>query len=426
MKNYSKIITIITGTFLMTAFIMMPAFAFAKENEKGKGNNEKAKQEKSEMRENKENKKNKNEKNGDEGCFRAFGHLIAPGWIKHNGQISIGSECRLPFGIAKKFRGTTGTTTPPTSTVDTNAPTISSVRINPRVTSAVVRWTTNERANGTVYVSTQSPVNISASTTKSVTRTNLVRDHELVIGSLTASTTYYAAIYSRDQAGNLATSSEVTFTTKTAQTPVDTNPPVVSSIVSVSGTTTINVNWITNEFATSRVYYTASSTVDVNASTTSFVEKTSLDKNHVMTVSGLTASTTYALVVESIDATGNITRSPAFSVTTGAPVVVPPVVDATAPVISNSLLIIGTSTAQISWTTNENATAKAFYSTSSPVAFAATTTPFVENTSLTLGHALMVSGLSTSTPYYMVLESRDTAGNTVRSTEFSFVTASGI
>lgn len=314
MKSYLKLSTFVTGTALIASFALAPVFTFAKENEGnrgGKGDNEKKEQSRDIKKD--DDRENKN----DRGCWKAFGHFFAPGWIKHNGPLTVSEECHFPFGKKNRPGDNNGTTTPP------------------------------------------------------------VR--------------------------------------------VDTTAPVIGSIVSTTGTANVNVAWKTNEYSTSRVYYSTDS--NVNASTTTFISKTTLDRNHVVSVTGLTASTTYYFIVESVDASGNISRSAAFSAMTGTPVIT---TDTTAPVITNAVAVVATTSVQLSWNTNENATTKAYYSTTTPVNTTSSSTAFLENTTLVSGHALTVTGLATSTAYYMVLESKDSSGNTTRTGEFNFTTTSGI
>lgn len=414
MKTYSKIVTAISGTALIASFVLAPAFAFAKENngkENSNKNEEKKEQKKEERDEKKENK-------NDRGCLRAFGHFIAPGWIKHNGQLSVGEECNLPFGIGHHFNGDHSTSTPGTTTPDVTAPVISNLTSVTRPYSATVRWMTDEKADTAIFFSATSPV--SATGTPSIVKAGLVRDHQVTIPNLAATTTYYAIVRSTDKSGNVTLSSQFSFTTKSPNVASDTVPPVISAIVSVTGTSNVQIGWTTNEFATSRVYYSASSTVDVNATSTAFVDKGgSLDKNHLVNITGLTASTTYYFVVESVDASANISRSAVFSATTGTTA---SVVDTTAPAISNAVAVVGTTTVQLSWNTNENSTTRAYYSTTSPVDVNASSTPFIENASLVTSHALTVSGLATSTSYYMILESKDSSNNAGRTAQFSFTT----
>jgi hypothetical protein len=311
MTLYSTFVRKILSSFLIVSMALTPAFAFAKDHGNGNGRGE-------------ENDQGENDHNslGDAtSCLTsAFGHLIAPGWIKHNGQLSEGEDCSLPPGIGGMFgRGGNGegdhghgTTTPPVAT---------------------------------------------------------------------------------------------------------TTPPAISAIVTVPGSTSIQINWMTNEFASSKVYYSSTSTIDVTASTTAFVSNSSLNKSHSVAITGLDASSAYYFIVESTNMFGQTTDSAVFSASTTAPAA-----DTTPPVISNALAVIGSSTVQLSWTTDEPATTKAYYSISTPVDVTASTTPFSENATLVTSHLLTVSGLATSTMYHMIIESKDASGNAARSGEFPFTT----
>lgn len=96
--------------------------------------------------------------------------------------------------------------------------------------------------------------------------------------------------------------------------------------------------------------------------------------------------------------------------------------DTTAPVISaTSASNVGSTTATVSWTTNENATGKVYYGTTTPVALGSALT--VGNNALVTSHSFGLTGLATSTTYYYVLESRDAAHNTATTSSQSFATA---
>ncbi len=97
------------------------------------------------------------------------------------------------------------------------------------------------------------------------------------------------------------------------------------------------------------------------------------------------------------------------------------IVDVSAPVISStSATNITTSTAGITWTTNELATSKVYFSTSTPVNLA--TAANVLGASFVTSHAVGLSGLNAGTTYFYVVESKDAANNTATSTENSFAT----
>ena len=140
------------------------------------------------------------------------GHLIAPGWLKkQNGEKPIIPLCQeLPKGIEKKWDDddddNNGTTTPPV--VDTTAPVLTDIRSNDVAsTTANIKWTTNENANGKVWYGTTSPIAF-ASTTSTVSNSSFVKNHTLGLTGLAASSTYYYIVVSADASGNTATSSQ--------------------------------------------------------------------------------------------------------------------------------------------------------------------------------------------------------------------------
>jgi hypothetical protein len=246
-------------------------------------------------------------------CLKAYGHLIAPGWIKKNGTPTVGVNCWLPFGIGKKFFGgfTNGSSTP-----DTTAPVISSVNSSPLQTEATVTWLTNENSNSTVFYSTTSAsLDVNATATPRVSKSSMTKDHSVKIENLATSTTYYFKVASKDAAGNVSYSDTMSFVTKAPNVVV--TYPVISNVATLVGTSTVSVAWKTNEAATSKVYY-GTTTIDTNSSLTTFVSDSSLLTNHSLTISGLSTSTPYNFVIESKNAQGNATYSTSFTATTNS------------------------------------------------------------------------------------------------------------
>ncbi len=304
-----------------------PAFAYAKSNGKN-GDNEKKNQaakvkvEKIERESESKDDGDDNDRDNDKKenklerkCLTAYGHLFAFGWLKKNTAPEIDMDCFLPFGIAKKFKDHNGTAS---STPDTVAPAITDLRAEANVTSAVITWNTNEKADSAVFWSLTSPVNTSSTSPSQIFVGNKVKNHSLTINGLAASTTYYVVVISKDAAGNTATSSELSFTTKPVVIIGDITAPTISSVVAMIGTSTAKVGWQTNEPATSKVYFGTSTPLSLTASSTSFVESLSLVSAHLVQVNGLGTSTTYYMVVESKDGAGNTQRTSEFSFTTGS------------------------------------------------------------------------------------------------------------
>ncbi len=234
------------------------------------------------------------------------GHLVAAGWKKNHGNAQ---ELLLPLCNKKGDKGNNGTTTPPV--VDMVAPSISGISASGVThTGASISWTTNEAAQGKIYLSTTSPVSTSSAVW---TSGSFLTSHMATLAGLLANTSYRYVIGANDATGNKAFTAEGAFTTAAAP---DTTAPILSAISGVpTGSTTANVSWTTNEAATTKVYYgTATPLV---TSTALFVNNSSLVSAHTLSLSGLSASTTYYVIVESRDAANNTGVGAQFSLTTG-------------------------------------------------------------------------------------------------------------
>lgn len=240
---------------------------------------------------------------------KAYGHLIAPGWLKRNGTTTVDANAKLPFGIAKLLGfGKHPSKDKATTTPDTNAPRIAVLATRTGTTTAMVKWFTNERATSQIAYGTTTAYG-------SVTALdgNLTLFHSAKIAGLAPNTTYHFQVMSKDANGNLATSSDVTFTTKPL---ADTTAPVISSVAaSAVGSTTASITWTTSELATSKVYFDSGASLDLDDA--SVVQNAALVTNHSLSLSGLTASTTYSFAVQSQDAAGNKSTSTTTSFVTG-------------------------------------------------------------------------------------------------------------
>ena len=142
------------------------------------------------------------------------GHLIAPGWLREKGdnEVPVVPACQtLPPGIEGILNGTS---TAPTSTATSSVSlSVSDVGYSVSTDTATVSWTTNEAATGEVYYGIATPLDLSATSTANVSTSTLSTGHSLGITGLNASTTYYFVVKSADASGNVATSSEDSFTT---------------------------------------------------------------------------------------------------------------------------------------------------------------------------------------------------------------------
>lgn len=100
----------------------------------------------------------------------------------------------------------------------------------------------------------------------------------------------------------------------------------------------------------------------------------------------------------------------------------PPTTDTIAPMLSAiSASSTASTTAQVLWTTNEAASSKVWFGTSTPLTLGGTTANVFNGTFVT-SHALGLSGLTASTTYQYVVESRDATSNIATSSAQSFTT----
>ena len=222
------------------------------------------------------------------------GHLIAPGWLrKNNNKMPVVPPCQtLPPGISAKLG--LSTTTP-----DGTAPIISSVAASAATSTAIITWTTNEAADSQVIYGLTSSYGLSTSIDS-----NKITSHSQALIGLAHSTVYHFSVKSADASANMTSSTDQIFTTSTIA--ADTAAPVISglSVTNVSSTST-TVSWNTNEQSTSKVYYSTASPVDLTSLSTPQVSNPTPVTSHSLGLTGLTASSTYFFVVESIDGVSN-------------------------------------------------------------------------------------------------------------------------
>ena len=197
----------------------------------------------------------------------------------------------------------------------------------------------------------------------------------------------------------------------TGTTTPDTAAPTLSAITAVNITGSgATIQWTTNENATSQVEY---------GTTTAYGSMSLLDSSlfmvHSVALTGLASSTLYHFRVWSKDAANNTATSSDMSFTTTAPT------DTAAPLITGvTVSPIATTTATVTWTTNEAATSKVYYGTVWPVDFGTALT--MSDATLLTSHSLGITGLLASTTYSYVVESKDAANNTATTSTQTFIT----
>jgi len=203
----------------------------------------------------------------------------------------------LPFGWWLKLFGS-GTTTPPGMEVDGLK--ISALVSAAGTSTAVISWQTNKPADAKVYYSTTSPATIDSQVAMN---SSLVTSHAVSLTGLLPNTTYYYFVTSTSD-GKTATSGPRSLTT-TPLPVVDTRAPeiIFNTVINVSSSS-VRLIWVTDEAAGSRAWVAATAPVSTAGPATASDD--TLVYYHDLTVSNLTASTTYHYTLSSADGSGNI------------------------------------------------------------------------------------------------------------------------
>ncbi|MBI5665475.1 MAG: choice-of-anchor D domain-containing protein [Nitrospirae bacterium] len=190
---------------------------------------------------------------------------------------------------------------------DTTAPVVSGIQATNITSSSVtIAWTTNEASDTRVEYGTS----VSYGSTTTV-NTAMVTSHSQNISGLAASKLYHYRVVSRDSSGNQAVSGDYTFTTPA---PPDTTAPAVSGVQATNITSSsVTIEWTTNEASDTRVEYGTS--VSYGSTTT---VNTVMVTSHSQNISGLTASKLYHYRVVSRDSSGNQAVSGDYTFTTQA------------------------------------------------------------------------------------------------------------
>jgi Purple acid Phosphatase, N-terminal domain len=285
-------------------------------------------------------------------------------------------------------------TTPPPGTLS-----ITNIQASNATTSGFqVSWATSAAANSAVDYGTTATYG-----TSTPVNSSMVMAHQMSLAGLTAGTVYHYRVRSVDANSDSAASTDFTFTTSST---VPTISTVSASNITTSGAT---ITWTTNIATNSQVNY---------GTTTAYGQKSALNASlltsHTVTLSGLTASTSYHYQAVSADGSGNQAISTDFTFTTTATTPLPTI----SAVASSNITSSG---ATITWTTNTATSSQVKYGTTAAYGQASAL-----NASLVTSHSVTLSGLTASTLYHFQAVSVDGSGNQIASTDFTFTTSSGV
>ena len=307
---------------------------------------------------------------------------------------------------------------------DTIPPVISSVLANSLTTSgATITWITNEGATSQVeYGLTTTYGSLSS------LDSNLLLSHSVILSGLAPNTTYNYRVRSLDGAGNEAISTNQTFTTLVLP---DTTPPaeVITLSVTLPTQTSLTLSWTAvgddNNTGTASSY-------EIRRSTSTPTDTASWWNNAAVltgistpavagtpqtyTAVGLSPSTTYYFAVRARDDVSLESPLSLSSIKSGMTAASPP--DITPPVISSiNVANITYATADITWTTDENANSRVEYGLTTSYGFSTTL-----KTPLITTHLTSLSNLSPNTLYHYRAVSVDSSGNQAFSSDRTFST----
>lgn len=177
--------------------------------------------------------------------------------------------------------------------------------------TAVFKWVTNKDANSAVRLTPYHGNVIAVEESKTFKDNATVIMHEMKVAELQEGVIYDVELSSTDNMGRIASKKIEQFSTSK-----DDLPPVVSHIktdstifIDKSNKIQTVISWLTNEPATSRVYYQEG----VLGADAQLSESTDLSdsytKEHVLVVTKFKPGTVYSFRVESIDSGGNVSMS---------------------------------------------------------------------------------------------------------------------
>ncbi|PLX26963.1 hypothetical protein C0583_05230 [Candidatus Parcubacteria bacterium] len=176
---------------------------------------------------------------------------------------------------------------------------------------AAVKWVTNKEANSEIRYAPYQNGQVNYDEKKVLIDNNSTVIHEMTMNDLQEGVYYIIEIYSTDDSANVTTETINRFSTAdTDEAPEISHVKADSTVfLDKSNKTQTIISWLTNEPATSKVYYQEG----VHGSEMEFAESTDLKdsytKEHVMVITKFKPGVVYSFRVESVDSGGNTSIS---------------------------------------------------------------------------------------------------------------------
>jgi hypothetical protein len=279
---------------------------------------------------------------------------------------------------------TTGTAPPPAIT-NVSASSVTSG-------TATIAWTTDQASTSVVNYGTTTGYGSTSSSGA------LVTTHTVVLIGLASNTTYDFDVSSANAANSSSASTNYTFSTAS-----NSAPPPVAGYVSFWNITSsgVTISWSTNEPATTAVAYGTTSALGKLSPV-----QTALVTSHGVTLTGLTAGTTYYFAAQSADSSGNTGYSTTYTFTTlpGPPTI-----------LNFAVSAAKGNTATINWTTSVPTTSYVQYGSAAGVYGR-----YSSGTALTSTPQCILAYVPSGTVHYQLI-STDAYGNQVVSPDMTFV-----
>jgi hypothetical protein len=287
-----------------------------------------------------------------------------------------------------------------TTSQTSSPPVISNVATtNVTSTSVTVTWTTDQPSSSKISYGTTT--GYGSSTTLD---TNLVTAHSETITGLAVGTAYDFDVTSTTAASLSTTSPNFIFATPASTA----TAPYVGYVAAWGITNTgATVSWSTDVPATAQMAYGTTPALGQLSPL-----QTAMTASHGVTLTGLNSGTTYYFVAQSIGADGATGYSSVMTFTTTGTATTPP------PVISNvTATNISTTTATITWTTDQLSSSQVNYGLSTTYTLSSTLNP-----ALATSHSVTLTGLAPGGTYDFDVMSGDSSGVSATSTNYTFST----
>lgn len=233
--------------------------------------------------------------------------------VNNQSRLSNTTKCRAIPAVPAKKVGKKGPATPAIPArdcahaknkdngqddEDKNELTMTNIEVIATATGAVVSWTTNATSTSLIEYATSTLATATNIMTKADSA--FVTSHSLTLVDLEPAKVYYYKLTSVDAQSRKVVSELKTFTT--AALP-DTTAPVISDIVVTGAATSTEISWATNELSYSAVEY--ATTTLATATNKLVISNPAFVTTHQISLTGLSASTTYYYLLKSVDSSGN-------------------------------------------------------------------------------------------------------------------------